>query len=200
MKIQNDKYTSSIRKYGLMVYEMQAGAKAYLQNMKMKDVLEESLNNNIFLCKTLKMKQVVAYRIINRLQVLDDLLIQELTKNNFQTNCNICLYSLLKTDRLFFEFCNEVLKDFIETKRNEFKRKDILCFLQIKSQQSEVVNSWTEDIKIHLISSLVRPLIKAGILMKRNDTYIILPPIIDSVIQQHIESLGDKKYLEILGV
>ena len=200
MKIQNDKYTSSIKKFGLMVYEMQVGAKAYLPNKNMEDIMTASLNDNIFLSKAQSTRQVIASRIIDRLQVLDNFLIEELTKNNYQTNCVICLYSLLRTDRLFFEFCNEVLKDFIEIKQNEFKRKDILHFLQIKSQQSETVNSWSEDTKIHLVSSLVRPLEKANILTRKNETYTILPPIVDSVIQEHIESLGGKKYLEVLGV
>ena len=78
------------------------------------------------------------------MRALDDFLISKIAQGNLETSKQITLYSILKTDRLFFEFMQEVycekylLMDYMIT------NKDFSIFFQRKAEQSQRVASWKD--------------------------------------------------------
>src|SRR5699024_5096877 len=83
--------------------------------------------------------------VIKRMKVLDDFLIQKIAYGDLDTSKQIVFYSILKTDRLFFEFVQEVYKEKVNLKNNIITDKDFNLFFYSKKEQNERVNSWSEQ-------------------------------------------------------
>lgn len=75
------------------------------------------------------------------------------------------LYAIAKTDRLFFEFLNEVYKEKIVLKDFYIRDKDFNRFFQGKREQSEKVDSWSEYTFKKLKQVYIRILLKVDLLV-----------------------------------
>ena len=134
------------------------------------------------------------------LEYLDDYLIEQLANSPYSTAALLSLYALMKTDRMTFEFMNEVIKDKIELMNYRLTDIELNQFILCKAQQSELVAKWKDSNKIQVKSALRKIITDAGIIRDLGSVLMIMPPILDKQIYNHIVELGDKKYLEAMGV
>ena len=111
------------------------------------------------------------------------------------------LYAILKNDRLFFEFINEVYREKILLKDFFIRDKDFSAFFQIKREQSKRVASWTEYTFKKLKQVYIRILFESGFIANQKGDREIKVPIIDSEVKEYLYSIGDKRYINaVLGI
>ena len=133
------KYSSQIKDMGLLAKEMKIACQEYQQTHDLGVIVQKSISDNIFMVNTERRRKELAYKIISRVAALDDTIIKMIVESPYNTSSVLSLYALMKTDRLVFEFMNEVIKDKIELMNYRLTDIELNQFMLYKSQQSELI-------------------------------------------------------------
>lgn len=194
-------YKSTIKSRPYLYKETKKAASLINKGLEIKKIKNESLENNIFQVETETRMKELASIIEIRLKELDSYLIQKIESSNIETSKIIVLYAILKNDKLFFEFMNEVYKEKILLKDLFIRDKDFCVFFQNKREQSDKVNSWSEYTFKKLKQVYIRILFESGLIANQKEDRKMVIPIIDSEVKDYIYKLGDKIYINaILGI
>lgn len=77
--------------------------------------------------------------ILKRTNVLDDTLRTFVLEEPLEVGKVINLYAIMKTDRLFFEFMDEVVQDKLETNNYILEKKDLNAFLWQRLSKTKIL-------------------------------------------------------------
>lgn len=198
--MQGLKYSSQIKDMGLLAKEMKIACVEYLKVEDFSVIIDKSINDNIFFVNTERRRKELAYKLVYRLSAIDEFIIESIAKGSYNNAAILSLYALMKTERLVFEFMYEIVKDKIQLLDYKLTDVELNHFLVYKSQQDEVVAGWKDSNKIQVKSALRKILVDAGIVKDLGSTFLIMPPIVERSIVDHIIKSGDKVYLESMGV
>lgn len=194
-------YKSTIKSRPYLYKETKKASSLVNSGMNIDTIKEKSLEDNIFQLESEARKREVASIITARLKDLDKQVIYNIENSNVETSKILVLYAILKTDRLFFEFINEVYKEKILLKDVFIRDKDFGVFFQNKREQSEKVASWSEYTFKKLKQVYIRILFESGLIVNQKGDREVKVPIIESEVKDYLYSIGDKVYLNaILGI
>lgn len=194
-------YKSTIKSRPYLYKETKKASSLINSGLDINDIKEKSLRDNIFQLDSETRKKEVASIISFRLKGLDKQIIYNIENSNIETSKILVLYAILKTDRLFFEFINEVYKEKILLRNLFIKDKDFNVFFQNKKEQSEKVASWSEYTFKKLKQVYIRILFESGLTVNQKGDREIKIPIIESEVKDYLYSIGDRVYLNaILGI
>ena len=194
-------YKSTIKSRPYLYKETRKAASLVNNGLQIDDLKNESLKNNIFQVDTETRMKELASIITVRLKELDEYLIQKIESSNIETSKIIVLYAILKHDRLFFEFMNEIYKENILLKDLYLSDKDFNTFFQNKREQSDKVNSWSEYTFKKLKQVYIRILFESGLIANQKGDREIVIPIINDEVKDYIYKIGNKIYINaILGI
>ncbi|WP_425059053.1 hypothetical protein SCACP_37060 [Sporomusa carbonis] len=98
-----------------------------------EDIKAKAINKNLFQLKTEARKKEVAVMVLKRLAVLDTFLLDKLVTGTGETAKQLVLYTIMKTDRLFFEFMREVFQDKLIVKQPYIGTGDFSFFFPQQS-------------------------------------------------------------------
>lgn len=195
------KYKSTIKSRPYLFKETKKAASLINSGLDIDRIKEKSLEENIFQLESETRKKEVASTISARLKELDEYIIDRIEKSNVETSKILVLYAIVKTDRLFFEFINEVYKEKIVLKDLFIRDKDFGVFFQSKKEQSTTVSSWSENTFKKLKQVYVRILFESGLIANQKGDREIKIPIIDSEVKEYLYSIDNKIYINaILGI
>lgn len=180
-------YRSTIKARSLFYIETKKLTNLILNNLNDKELTDFIINKNIFQVNSETRRKEIARTIELRLQSLDLFLQHQILESNLETSKSIVLYSIVKTDQLFKEFMHEVIYENSITQANRFKDVDINRYFESKKQQSETVNSWSDNTIYKLKQVYKTILVDAGFITRESNRYDITLPIIDPVIADHIK-------------
>ncbi|MFW6015166.1 MAG: DUF1819 family protein [bacterium] len=174
-------------------------AKLKLNNPKMTDseLKNEAVEDNIFQYKNANRRKEVASTLLKRLNGLDDYLLNLLINGSMDISKYIATYSILKTDRLFYEFMDEVYKDKYQVRNPYLTDKDFNIFFQHKAEQSDRVAGWTDYTYYNLKRVFIRILVQAGLINNEKERKIT-KALIDKEIINHIENNDNPKYVQAM--
>lgn len=192
------KYTSILKSRSYLYLELKKAAQLTNQGLPIGDIKHKSLEENIFLVNTDSRKREIASTIINRLKVLDDYLINEIANGNLQSSKQLALYSIMKTDRLFFEFMTEVYKEKVFLNDLIITDKDFNVFFRGKSEQSKKIAGWKDYTIYKLKQVYKRILSEAGFITNKGDRLEILPQIMEPSLMDHLKTIGDQSYIRAM--
>ena len=192
-----------------MEYRAITGENFYLIEMKntCKFILENKVEEN--LKNLLKLNNILEtvsesnfskkFNTINkRLKSLTDNLKKQIVDTDLASARFINLYSILCNERFILEFLEEVVKEKYDNYDYSIKESDFLSYLATKSEQSEIINNWTEAGKRKMLVKIKNFLTEGGYLEKNKDGYKIIKPIIDLAVIDEIKENGNKKILKIM--
>lgn len=191
-------YTSILKSRPFLYLEIKKASQLKLQGLNKEEIKNKAIEENIFAVNTEARKREIASAVVNRIQELDDYTLDKIVNGSLQTSKQLAIYSILKTDRLFFEFMKEVyrekllLKDFIITD------KDFNVFFRRKAEQSEKIASWKDYTFYKLKQVYKRVLSEAGFIKNAKKEMEIIPQIIEEDVMKHLEDIGDIAYLEVM--
>lgn len=194
-------YKSTIKSRPYLYKETKKASSLINKGLKIDDIKEKSLEDNIFQLESEMRKKEIASIITSRLKCVDEYIINKIENSNIETSKVLVLYAIVKTDRLFFEFINEVYKEKVLLKDLYIRDKDFGVFFQNKREQSEKVASWSEYTFKKLKQVYIRILFESGLIVNQKGDREIKIPIIESDVKDYLYSIGDKIYINaMLGI
>lgn len=194
-------YKSTIKSRPYLYKETKKAATLMNHGVKVSELKNKSLEDNIFQLESEARKKEVASIITARLKDLDKYIIKKISEGNVETSKILVLYAIIKTDRLLFEFMNEVYKEKLILRDLFLRDKDFNIFFQNKREQSEKVASWTEYTFKKIKQVYVRTLFECGLIENQKGDRKIKTPILESEVKECLYKIGDKVYIDaILGV
>lgn len=191
-------YSSVLTGAGFMLYEVKQVAKLKQQGYSDKEIRYKVLEENIFQYEKLSsVKRAMPY-ILKRVDLLDELLMQLLIDEPYEVGKVINLYAIMKFDRLFFEFMQEVVAEKLNNNDYYLDKVDVNVFFAAKIEQSEFMAGWSDTTVAKLKQVFKKILLNAGLLkdLKSNELNRLY---IDERIKIHLNHLDDAKYLQAMG-
>ncbi len=192
------KYRSTIKTRSYLYLELKKASGLYLQGLTLNEIRQRALDENIFSLNSENRIREIASTVAERLEVLDEDLLIKLAKGNLETSKQIALYTILKTDRLFFEFMREVYRDKYLIRDHLITDKDFAIFFHRKAEQSQRVAGWTDYTLYKLKQVYKRILIEAGFVKKNNRAIEITRPLIEQELINYLNKKGDGIYLQVM--
>jgi len=178
--------------------EMRNTCKFILEN-KVEEDLKKLLKINNILETVSESNFSKKFNTINkRLKSLTDNLKKQIVDTDLTSARFINLYSILCNERFILEFLEEVVKEKYDNYDYSIKESDFSNYIESKSEQSKVIQSWTVEGKRKMLVKVKNFLTEGGYLEKNKDGYKIIKPIIDLAVIDEIKENGNKKILKIM--
>ena len=136
--------------------------------------------------------------LVKRFNALDSSLITDLREGDIATTEFITFYSIVKNEKILFDFLNEVIyNNYIKLKKY-ITKEEIDSFMVEKARQIEEVNNWTEGTKKRMKSKIVEFSIKGGYLKKEKNDYTIIFPSVSKKTVEHIRRIETNELVSML--
>lgn len=196
--MENKKYSAKLTGESFLLYEFKIITKLKKKGISDKEIRRIVLEENLF---QYKFKSSINRRLtplMQRVNLLDENLINMLLENPLEDGIVINLYTIMKNDKLFFDFMNEVIKKKFEAKNEILEKVDINIFIETKIEQNEEMVGWSEA-TINKIKQVMRKiLIEAGIIenIKSGSIHKV---IMSNQLKNYLIGLGENKYVLALG-
>ena len=178
--------------------EMRNTCKFILEN-KVEEDFKKILKANNILETVSESNFSKKFNTINkRLKSLTDNLKKQIVNTDLASAKFINLYSILCNERFILEFLEEVVKEKYNNYDYSIKESDFSNYMETKSEQSKVIESWTVEGKRKMLVKVKNFLTEGGFLEKKKDGYKIIKPIVDLAVIGEIKENGNKKILKIM--
>ena len=178
--------------------EMRNTCKFILEN-KTEEDLKNLLKINNILETVSESNFSKKFNTINkRLKSLTNNLKKQIVNTDLTSARFINLYSILYNERFILEFLEEVVKEKYDNFDYYIKESDFSNYMETKSEQSKVIESWTVEGKKKMLVKVKNFLTEGGYLEKNKAGYKIIKPIIDLAVIDEIKENGNKKILKIM--
>lgn len=173
------KYSAGIVSASFWLLETKTTAEYMLDGLSKSKILELSLNENIYQVDSERRAKDIANVTYRRLKDFPEKLLEFFVNADVNSSKIIVLISILKNDKLLFEFMYEIFRERIILGNYTLKKSDFEIFFKNKSQQSEIIENWAEK-TIKKLSSRYRIFLsEAGLLEKDDKDYKIILPFLD---------------------
>lgn len=173
------KYSAGIVSASFWLLETKTTAEYMLDGLSKSKILELSLNENIYQVDSERRAKDIANVTYRRLKDFPEKLLEFFVNADVNSSKIIVLISILKNDKLLFEFMYEIFRERIILGNYTLKKSDFDIFFRNKSQQSEIIENWAEK-TIKKLSSRYRIFLsEAGLLEKDDKDYKIILPFLD---------------------
>jgi hypothetical protein len=196
--VEELEYKSTIKSRPFLFRETKKAAELINKGFKEFEIKEKAKKDNIFQVNTETRRSEIASIVLQRLKAIDDFLIEKIVNGDIETSKQVVIYSIMKTDRLFFEFMYEVFREKILLRDFTLQDKDFNIFFDRKKEQSERVASWDEYTFYKLKQVYIRILFEAGFIKGPKKDRVIVKPILEEEVVQHLKEIEDIKYLNAL--
>ncbi|MCB2290856.1 DUF1819 family protein [Clostridium sp. CS001] len=196
--IKKLEYTSTLTSASFSYYELKQVLKLKVEGLSDKEIKDKVNEENIFQYKSKSSSNKIMSAIIVRVKVLDEYLIKTIISEPMEIGKIVNLYIIMKTNRLFFEFMNEVIRERLEFNNDILEKKDINIFFIAKAEQSETVAQWSEVTNRKLKQVILKILTEVGILENIKTgklSRLIIPP----ELKDYLINIGDRGYIEAMG-
>jgi len=176
--------------------ELKRAVKYVLKYPEIENYKESFRNEDILDCKSESNFNKKYSTVNKRMQYLTFKLKENLNEVDVVTGKFINLYAILCSERIIAEFMDEVIKEKYKVFDYYIKDLDFKKFMELKADQSEIVDNWTEAGKKKMIVKIKNFILEGGFLVKEGDKlYKIVRPIVFTDIIDEIKENGNKKIL-----
>ena len=167
----------------------------------LEEIKGKCIGENLFgYAKEYRLNRVVGY-ILMRIRSMDETLTNIFMNSDIQTQKLINLITILRKDRLFFEFIYEIYREKVMIGVPTMEIQDVNVFFSRKESQNEDVASWKESTKKHLRSNYLNFMTDANLLTVINKKRMITPPLMDASLERYLKANGESDIAKaIMGV
>lgn len=188
-------YNGGLTREQFLFYEMRTTAKLLMSGLSDKEIIAQIITENLFQYPTEKSVRNLAGVCLKRLHALnDETLVQAIAMQSSETAKQICLYAMMKQNRLVWDFMITVIGEKFRMQDTAFSRIDMNTFFIRLQEQDDKVAAWSEATIKKIKSVLVGTLIETGYL-DNNRAKQINPVLIDSILENAIRNNGDEVVL-----
>ncbi|WP_100907787.1 DUF1819 family protein [Methanobacterium sp. MZ-A1] len=176
------KYSAGLISKSYWYLESKKTAKYMLDGLNRKEIVELAISDNIYQVESEYRSKTIANSIYTRLISLPEDILEAIVNSDITTSKILVLISIMKTDRLFFEFMHEVFRNKIITGDLTIEERDLNIFFDGKKIQSEIIDKWVYTTIRSLKSGYLKMITESG--LYNYESKEIKLPIFDYKVQQ----------------
>lgn len=176
------KYSAGLISKSYWYLESKKTAKYMLDGLNRKEIVELAISDNIYQVESEYRSKTIANSIYTRLISLPEDILEAIVNSDITTSKILVLISIMKTDRLFFEFMHEVFRNKIITGDLTIEERDLNIFFDGKKIQSEIIDKWVHTTIRSLKSGYLKMITESG--LYNYESKEIKLPIFDYKVQQ----------------
>ncbi len=191
-------YSVTITGASFLFYELKQVVGLKLHGLNEQEIKEKVSSDNLFQYQVKSSIKRSLPSVLRRASVLDETLCKMMLEQSLESGKIINLYAIMKTDRLFFEFMNEVIQEKFESDNYLLEKKDLNLYIASKAEQNSKVAAWTEQTMGKLKQVYVKILHEAG-LLKDMKTGELTRLMVDEHLKKHLIQIGDIAYVRAMG-
>ena len=192
------KYSAGLMSQSFWFLEFKKVVKLRQEGMAYDDIKKKCVEENLFgAAREYRALRMAGY-IINRVKAMDETLVDLFCNSDLATQKLINLVTILRTDRLFFEFVYEIYREKVILGVDTMEEADVNVFFTRKETQSELIAGWKDSTKRHLRSCYLNFMTDANLLTVMNKKKMITPPILDIALERYLQSIGEEVLVKAL--
>lgn len=172
-------YSAGTVKKSFWFSEFRKVAHLVNQGMTLTEIKNLNKEQNIFAASTYERATQIMNTTATRVSSLELSIYPLFEQSDVSTQKLITLVAIMQTDRLFFEFVYEVVREKMIIGSYELADSDIRIFFNNKQTQSDKVAKWTESTLKRLGTCYKTMLVEAGLTDRASGGKGILKPILD---------------------
>lgn len=194
-------YSAGLVSQSFWFVEMKNIVKLLNEDKSAEEIKRLCIEENFFgAANEYRAKRMYGY-IWSRAKKLDKTLIDLFLTSDLATQKIVNLLTVLRSDRLFFEFMFEVYREKNILGLRELEEADLNIFFKNKEIQSEDIANWADNTKRRLRSIYVNYLTDANLITIVDKKRMITPPILDTALERYLKDCGDGAIIKaITGV
>lgn len=179
--------------------ELKSAARYLLKNPNVEDTRKTFKEEDILDCTSESNFKKKFQTIDKRIKYLTEELKYQLVNGNSNVGKFITLYTILCAERLLLEFADEVISDKYRHYDYLLKESEIQSFMDLKSEQSEIIEKWSEAGKKKMIVKIKNFFTEGGFLYKEEEKlYKIVKPVILSEIIDDMKNEGNRSVVKAM--
>ena len=186
-------YNGAITREQFMFYELRITAKLICEGMKKDKITELIIQDNLFQYPTEKSIKRMSAACIRRLESMGDKkLIEAIANQPSETAKQICLYAMMKQNRLVWDFMITVIGEKYRVQDLSFGKIDVNTFFARLQEQDVIVASWSDSTVKKIKQVLVKTLVESEYLDSVKATRlnpILLNPILENSIRSNNDDI-----------
>lgn len=192
------KYSAGLMSQSFWFLEFKKAVKLRQEGLEYDEIKKKCIEENLFGAATENRARRMAGYIVNRLKVMDDALVELFLSSDLATQKLINLITILRRDRLFFEFLYEVYREKVILGIEHMEDADVNVFFTRKETQSDVIARWKDSTKKHLRSCYLNFMTDANLLTVMEKKKSITPPILDIALERYLKSVNEEVMIKAL--
>lgn len=169
-------YSSAIKDLPFLYLETRKTALFLMEGKTHEEIVQLSVSENIYQLEKEKRRKELPQKILKRLDSLNRDLIHIIAFGNNDDAKLVTFLSIIKTDRLFFEFMEEVYFEKYISKQYSVVERDFVYYFNLKTAQNERVAGWQKTNLEKVKRTYIRILIEAGFAKQIPDGFEIKKP------------------------
>ena len=192
------KYSAGLMSQSFWFLEFKKVVKLRQEGMAFDDIKKKCVEENLFgAAREYRALRMAGY-IITRVKAMDETLVDLFCNSDLATQKLINLVTILRTDRLFFEFVYEIYREKVILGVDTMEDADVNVFFTRKETQSELIAGWKDSTKRHLRSCYLNFMTDANLLTVMDKKKLITPPILDIALERYLQSIGEEVLVKAL--
>lgn len=191
-------YSANLTGASFLLYELKQVIKLKNQGLSDQEIREKVIKENLFDCKGITSLKRTVPTVLKRANTLDEQLQEWVLNGPLDVARILNLYVIMKTDRLFFEFMNEIIREKLEANNYLLEKKELNGFFVTKAEQDEKMAKWTEHTVNKLKQVYTKLLYDAGFLRDKKSGELSRV-ILDEDMKRHLIHNGDAEFLKAMG-
>ena len=196
--MESKKYSAGLMSQSFWFLEFKKVVKLRQEGMAFDEIKKKCVEENLFgAAREYRALRMAGY-IITRVKAMDETLVDLFCNSDLATQKLINLVTILRTDRLFFEFVYEIYREKVILGVDTMEEADVNVFFTRKETQSELIAGWKDSTKRHLRSCYLNFMTDANLLTVMDKKKLITPPILDIALERYLQSIGEEVLVKAL--
>ncbi len=196
--MEEKEYSASLTGEPLQFYESKVVAELMLKNLNFEEIKSKIYDENLFNYKTKKSIYKRVASVYKRLKDLDDFLIEFLVEGTSSNARVIVLYSIMQTNRLFYEFMMEVVRIKFLKMDYVLSKRDLNRFFDNKKEQSEKIAS-LHEYTISKLQQVFLKILKEAKLLTEDEPLMLNKIIIGNNLRSYFLDKNETVFLGCVG-
>lgn len=191
--------SGSLTREQFLFYEMRTTAKLLNNGLSDEQVIGRIVEENLFQYPTEKSLKTIAKGCIRRLNSMNDTdLINAIANQPSQVSKQICLYAMMKQNRLVWDFMLTLIAEKYRTQDFSFGKKDLNEFFMRLQEQDDAVASWSST-TIEKIKSVLKKVLVENEYLDDAKSTKLNPVLLSRTLENAIRINNDEIVLPVFN-
>lgn len=185
-------YNGSLTREQFLFYETRTVAKLIAEGLTDEEIILKVFSENLFQYPTERMLKNIATVCLKRLHAMGDRdLIKVVANSPVEVSKQVCLYAIMKQNRIMWEFMITVIGEKYRQMDYAFSDRDINVFFMRLQEQDDLVAEWKES-TIKKMKSVIKRILIENDYLDSGKAQQLNPVLINNVLENAIRCNNDE--------